>query len=1082
MKTIFASKIFVIIILLYLIISCEKIQSQILYNPNKLSESLFKKPDRYFYPETWFHFIGGNISKEGITEDLEAISAAGISGIQLFHGESGGEWPGVSSQVKALGESWDELIRWTADECTRLNLSFSMQNCPGWSYAGGPWIEPENSMRHLVYSRTDIVGGLNLTTALEKPHLSVEEWRNYKDLFVIAFPTPHEDSGKRLIPQTIQSNRNLPWEECLIEQKKISLSPSGAENIVLDVSFDKDTVIRTVQFPSVKSFSHPWSYNPGISVTIYAIPADQAMKKIASLEIPSANWQDDQPITIACEEVKAKKYRLEISNLHEMTLSFINFFTGARQQNWESEAGWTLRSIVREDFPNQTESSWIKRSGIIDITANMNYPSGKLLWTPPKGNWTVLRIGHVNTGMKNSPAPPEATGWECNKLDVSGVRANFDGYIGRLLNKDKVLENGSLHGILLDSWECKTQTWTRNLDRIFQEKWNYSLLSMFPALFGYVVDDPETTSLFLRDWRVTLNGLLVNNFFGEIKNIAAQNNLKVSFETASGDVFPGDILEYYKHADIPMCEFWHPKSDSHVGSIQYKPIKPTVSAARMYGKQRIAAESFTSFNLTWNEHPRFLKEIIDFNFAEGITHPIFHTYTHNPKIDFLPPGTSFGTSIGTPFLRLQTWWKHMPYFTDYLARCNYMLEIGRPISDVLMYLGDEQNHKPSQSLRLPEGYSYDYCNPDVLLNRLTVKKGHIFTPEGISYRVLWLYDCKRMLPETLEKIYSFAKQGVIVVGPPPKNIATLSGGINAKKRFKKAVKKLWGDGTENMTIIGNGKVFNTLNIDSVLAKEGIKPDILFNLSNTSKLRWLHRQTNESDIYFLSASQDSGYKGVVSFRSKGYVEIWDPLSGKTEAMKFRESYDYTDVELDVPAGNSCFIIFRNKKSKIPYKLMRPKDKIQLNDLSWQILFPKEWGVEDTSLVSHELVAWKDLPISDEGKSFSGTVLYETTFSLDRKNMNVNYFLDLGRVEVIAKVGINGNNVGTCWSSPYVFEVTNYLKEGENKLQIAVTSTWFNRLVYDAGLPEKERKTWTISGPQAGVPLKEYGLIGPLFIYF
>jgi len=205
-----------------------------------------------------------------------------------------------------------------------------------------------------------------------------------------------------------------------------------------------------------------------------------------------------------------------------------------------------------------------------------------------------------------------------------------------------------------------------------------------------------------------------------------------------------------------------------VGSIEFKPVKPTVSAARGYGKKRVAAEALTSFELTWDEHPRFLKDVADDHLARGVTHFVFHTYTHNPRTDFLPPGSSFGTTIGTPFLRLQTWWEHMPLFTDYLARCNYMLETGKPIVDVLMYLGDEQNHKPPQLLPFPEGYTYDYCNPDMLLNRLSVKDGRLVTPEGIEYSVLWLYDCQRMLPETLEKIASFVKAGVVLAGEAPR--------------------------------------------------------------------------------------------------------------------------------------------------------------------------------------------------------------------------------------------------------------------------------------------------------------------------
>ena len=1042
-----------------------------------LDESTFKNPDKGYYPETWFHFIGGNISKEGITADLEAISAAGISGIQLFHGQFGGAWPGVSPQIKCLSESWEEHIRWTAKECKRLNLNFTMQNCPGWSYAGGPWIKPENSMRHLVYSRTDIEGGSRKKIQLTKPQESEEEWRDYEDLFVVAFPTPEDDTGNRLIPKEIKSNRdNLPWKECLGGQKSLTLPASLSEPTIIEVSFDKKTTLRTVEFPPINSFSHAWCYSPGVTVTVYAVSSGKT-EPVAHMEMPASNWQDDKPISIACKEVTSDTYRIEIENRHEMNLSHINFYSAARQQNWESEAAWTLRRIVRENYPAQSETAWINSSKIIDITPEMN-SNGILSWDAPKGRWTILRIGHVNTGMKNGPAPLEATGWECNKLDATGIKANFAGYIGRLINEDSgILKNGLLQGVLLDSWECKTQTWTPKLDSLFQKKWHYPLLSMLPAIFGYVIDNPEKTARFLRDWRVTLNDLLVNNFFGEMKNLAENNKLTVSFETACGDVFPGDIMEYYKYADIPMCEFWQPKMDSFVGSIEFKPVKPCVSAARMYGKKRVAAESFTSFDLTWNEHPRFLKDRADEHFARGVTHLVFHTYTHNPRTDFLPPGSSFGSNIGTPFLRLQTWWQHMPFFTDYLARCAYMLESGCPVSDVLMYLGDEQNHKPAQSLDFPEGYSYDYCNRDVLLNRLSVNNGKMITPEGISYRILWLYDCKRMLPETLEKILSFVKQGIIVVGSPPDNIATLSGGKEAELRFRKVVKELWGNGEAKVRKVGKGKVYRS-DIESVLDAEKIQKDINVGFSD---VHWLHRRTADADFYFVSTPIDKGYKGNISFRSKGFAEIWDPLTGEiTKASSTTNKNGCAAIEMNMPAGTSRFVVFWKNESRQAKAPLFYTEKMEMQT-PWEIRFPPGWGIPDSPVFIDQLKPWKDLPLTEEGKSFSGTAVYTASFNMDKKE-GIHYSLDMGQVEVIAKVKLNGKDVGTKWTYPYRMEITDYLKTGKNTLEIAVTSTWHNRLVYDANLPEWERKTWTIAGPDSQSPLKEYGLIGPVWICY
>jgi hypothetical protein len=89
---------------------------------------------------------------------------------------------------------------------------------------------------------------------------------------------------------------------------------------------------------------------------------------------------------------------------------------------------------------------------------------------------------------------------------------HFAGYIGRLANGP--LQGGLLQGMLLDSWECKTQTWTANMESEFERIAGYSLREWLPAVFGYVVGDQETTARFLLDWRDAIGGLFVNKFYG----------------------------------------------------------------------------------------------------------------------------------------------------------------------------------------------------------------------------------------------------------------------------------------------------------------------------------------------------------------------------------------------------------------------------------------------------------------------------------------------------------------------------------------------------------------------------------------
>jgi hypothetical protein len=1040
----------------------------------------FQSPPQVYHPETWFHYIGGNVPAKGITADLEAIAAAGLSGIQLFHGQFGGQWPGTDEQILCLGKPWDQAVRHTAEECRRLGLRFTMQNCPGWAMSGGPWIEPANAMRHLVWSRTDVEGGNAVNLSLPLPQPTEDAWRDYRDIAVLAFPAPLDDTGEPLQPQSVRSHPELPWADYLSgnpkEPVKLSPAPDGRPHWV-EVTFPAAVTVRTVEFSSVNGFSHAWCYEPGVTVTVQAVHPDGRTEELLHTEMPPGSWQDDRPVSLACPEANGvATYRISIANRHDMSLQFLHLYSAARKNNWEAEAGWTLRGIERTAaHPRQSPEAFVNPSLIQDVSAAMD-GQGRLQWTAPAGRWTILRVGHVNTGQRNGPAPPEGTGWECDKLSEAGPNAHFAGYIGRLAAKSGPLD-GLLNGMLLDSWECKTQTWTADMEAEFGRIAGYPLRQWLPAVFGYVVGDHETTARFLHDWRMTVGDLFANRFYGRMAQLAKDNGLAITYETAAGDIFPADILEYFKYADVPMCEFWQPLADSFVGSLNFKPVKPTASAARIYGKPRVAAEAFTSFELTWDEHWDMLKEAANVNSVEGVTHLVFHTYTHNPQTGFLPPGTSFGSGIGTPFLRGQTWWKHMPELVAYLSRCSYLLERGLPVSDVLWYLGDEMNHKPDQNAPFPAGFKYDYCNPDVLLNRLSVRDGQLVTPEGIAYRVLWLPDNERMLPQTLEKLLALVREGAVIVGDAPRGMATLSGGDAAQQRFDRAVRGIWGDARNaGIRKLDRGAVISGTTLADALNLLKIAPDVA-----GGDALWVHRKAGGADWYFVCAPKGGDFRGTLDFRNSGNVELWDPVSGTFARATSRSEGDRTSVALDLPQAGACFVVFR--RDGTPDGTLPPAEAgdappqpVPLAS-PWTLSFPAGWDAP-ASLRLKELKAWKDLDVSPAAKAFSGTATYTATFDAGKVKPGTRFLLDLGRVEMIAVVSLNGKPVRTLWTAPYRTDLTEAVRSGKNTLTVEVTGTWYNRLVYDAGLPEAERKTWTINGPAGDAALRESGLIGPV----
>ena len=1011
---------------------------------NAADADLFRNPDRSCRPETWFHLIGGNVSKEGMDADLDAIAAAGISGIHLFHGRSDhGEWPNVKKQIPCLSEDWDDLIRFAANGCERRGLTFKMQNCPGWSMSGGPWIAPSNAMRNLTYSRTDVRGGAPVKMALPVPRMPYpevklsDEDRDYRDLFVLAFPTLEGDEVA------------LPEPELVKEQVK------PGEYVRRRYRFSRPVTVNSVEIPNPHILSKRWAYDIGATVYVSAVyQGGKHLKTLVHSPVPNGCWQDNVPFTVSkmdsdiCIE-PTDTWDVEISCPHPLTIPYIRFHAGLRNHNWEGKAGWVLREIrsceTRCRF--YSEKKCIDSEKVFDITDR--FSGGTLDWTPPEGMWTVLRIGHVNNGTKNAPAPPEATGWECNKMDPRGFDTHFAAYIGRLAKGP--LAGGKLKGFIVDSWECRRQTWTEHLEREFRAARGYGLRKNLPAVFGWVIDSPKKTDSFLRDWRQTLGELIEKNYYARMAEIARANGMVAQYEAAFGDVLPGDILSFWKHCDTPMTEFWFPRGEEGVGQDDFKPILPCASSAHIYGKSRVSAEAFTTTTLSWAEDLKRLKACANHAFARGVTHLVFHTYTHNPQVGWKLPGTSFGTRIGTPFIRGQAWWKHMPEFTAWAARCSTMLEGGKPANDILWFLGEDVDHKPSERSPFPHGYKYDYINRDALLSRITVTNGLFTASDGTSWKVLWAPPSYRT-PEVQAKLQEFAKAGGKVVY-----------GRRA-----------------------------TMEKDLLKTVDGLPPDVVCGpdlkgraitdwRKAEQRIEWYHRHDKDADWYFVAANGMDAYKGEVTFRMEGDVSVWNPATGEIHRPTVvRSGGGFTTLMLDLAPAEDLFVVFSKAPSNAGCAAegRRPPTEDDFSDLrnlrKWTIAFPEGWGAPK-SIDLDRLVSWTDLPVGREARHFSGTATYRTDFA-GSKGENV--VLDLGEVEFVADVFVNGRKVRTLWAPPYRCEIGDYVSDGKNELRIDVTSTWFNRLAYDAGLPEEERKTWTISAPPRDAHPKPAGLIGPV----
>lgn len=1109
----------------------------------------FRLPEKKYSPETWFHINGNNISKDGLTRDLEAIKEAGLQGIHLFN-KSGKSYPGVAP-IKILSPEWEDMIRHAADESKRLGLKFTMQNCPGWSMTGGPWVPVEEAQREIVETVYRVSGAKPFSDMLEIDSAFTTPEHDYKDVLLVAFPTPAGDDLEPFIPWKIESNNKMaPWKAIFDSRSKMiithkttyldkelpdyrrqGLNKINGENTWVKTQFKNPVTLRSITFPPLRHIILNAQYpKMDVAIKVEAL-IDGKMVKVTTVEFPAANWNDRRKhFTLAIPETTSEQFVFTFEGDHPIAPEFIRLSAKPLLHNYQAKAAKVLRGLQKDIISNYQDSAILKSDAIIDLTDRMT-SEGRLNWKVPKGNWTIIRFGHVNMRLTNKPAVPEATGWESSKLDKSAIENHLrDGMIGKMIEKGGPIGDGKLFGLLIDSWESNVPTWTINAEDMFiefEKRRGYSMKPYLAATVGYIIDSQENTHRFLRDLRHTMDEVFIDNFFDHFATVAHEMGAKVYTEGAGGEVLPVDPMRYYGVSDIPMTEFWFPKAPSSQNEYA-KPIYSAASAAHLYNKPVLAAEACTQLNVQWNEHPFDVKYLIDYNFTKGVNHLVFHTFSHTPQQQVFP-GSSFGGNIGFPLVRQQTWWKYMPDWVDYLRRNQYVLQQGKYVAEVLWYYGDHFERPPFDLDEFPKGYRFDYLNAEILQNKLSVRNGKIHVQDAGNYRVIRLRDSKQMLLSTAQKLKDLVNQGAVILGDKPIGSPSLMDDEQDIKELLEIADQLWGTSERGVKKVGKGKVYWGKPLQEVLELERIAPDVV--VPNGTEINWIHRKTKDADLYFIASKMDKPLSVALSFNiSNAQPYFWNAHNGDQQQAKvWSTDGNRTNVAISLPKNGSTILVFTKGNNKpIASKITRDQKVILSTQTGWyrigeeEIQTPIAWEkdqpifalsgeyqlidgdqsetqkneVETLSLQSDWKLnferGWdapeaiylpKLAPLNEhENKSvkhYSGTVTYSKKFVLDAQNKNT--LLDLGKVANIAEVWCNDKKIGTKWAPPFVFDLSDFVAVGQNKLHIKVTNTWRNQLIFDNTRPTHLKKTWTTNPPKNHEnTLEEAGLIGPVIL--
>jgi hypothetical protein len=733
---------------------------------------------------------------------------------------------------------------------------------------------------------------------------------------------------------------------------------------------------------------------------------------------------------------------------------------------------------------------------IIDLTARCT-ADGVLEWDVPQGKWTILRTGYTMTGDVTNWSSPTGAGLESDPLDSAAMDFQFANAGAPLIEEAGSLTGKVFRSVQIDSWEMKMPNWSAGFRDDFKKYRGYDPLPYLPALAGWELGTAGFTDRFLYDYRRTVADCVAEHYFGRLTKLAEAKGIMQQSE-AGGVCCPKvmslDALKNLGRTAIPMGEFWQSNLWREAND-QNKNGKQTASAGHLYGKPIVAAEAFSSLeNFHWMDYPASLKPTADRAFCEGFNS--FFIFSSATRSDEGYPGEEFCS--GTYFNRKVTWWSQVRSFNDYIARCSHMLRQGMFAADVLFYNGDQcPNFVPPKHVdpSLGLGYDYDVCNSEIILTRLGVRNGKIVLPDGMSYRMMVLPDSTTMTVEVLRKLRKLVGDGMTLVGPKPEAAPGLTDYPNCDQEVKALAAELW-DSCDGKTVtehsVGKGRVVWGITPRELLAKAGVKADFSYaGEKPDSFVDWIHRSVKGGELYFLANRLNRAEKTTCTFRVSGMrPELWDPVSGKVRELPvFEEKDGLTSVPMRLEPYESLFVVFQKNSQKNDVKSPNFPELKTAQEIAgaWQVTFDPQWGGPG-QVIFEKLDDWITRP--EEGiKLYSGTAIYHKTFNFAGGAGNrAPHYLSLGSVKYIARVKLNGKDLGIVWTAPWRVEITGTLKTGANELEIDVINLWPNRRIGDASLPEEKRYTHSNiafspinpANPPDRSGLFPSGLLGPVVI--
>jgi hypothetical protein len=1087
----------------------------------------FSTPPNAARPRVWWHWLNANISEAGIRKDLDWMARIGLGGLQNFDVNFAVPTV-VDERIPYMSDRWQQIYRETVLHANALGLEFGIAASPGWSETGGPWVAPEDGMKKLVWStrwidsRDDFDGVIAPPPQVTGPYQDLEPPMElnptpkaedpvlYRDVAVLAFPVDRPQSD----PPPVYSVRGEVIDDTAalhdgLFGAGIDFPPPSIEQpTLIEMTFEQPQTVRsaTLFAPNMADIYSGSRIEARLEVLRKDASAGQAQwSEVSRFELSLV------PATISFPPVTATDFRVVVRPAEglasnstgaapgyddsimqamiarfyanaKMAVNELRLSSQAQVHQFETKAGYSVsRDYFALDNPADADVA-VRASEVLDLSEHLQ-SDGRLDWTPPAGQWQLVRFGWSLLGKTNHPAVAEATGLEVDKLDAGAVRRYLETYLDRYAEAigEELIGPSGISALLTDSTEVGAFNWTPGLLATFEERRGYDPKPWLPTLTGVIVDSREASDRFLYDYRQTISELHARAHYGTIAAVAQDRGLTVYGESLEGwRPSLGDDLGMRRFTDIPMAAVWSYAADVGPKPIYLADMRGAASVAHLYGQNLAAAESMTSTRHPWYHVPANLRRVVDLEFLHGINRVVIHSSVHQP-LDDNAPGLSL-RHIGQFFNRHTAWAEMAGAWIDYIARSSFLLQQGRFVADVAYFYGEEgplgAQNWDAYLADVPKHYGYDFINRDALLNALTVENGELVSTGGARYRVLYLgQHSARMSLAVLRQIAALVDAGATVVGARPIGPPGLA---DDEAEYAELADRLWP--LEDSS--SQSAVLTGVSVESVLQSRGSPPDFRV-LEPDADIQFVHRQLAHGDLYFVSNRQDRSWQVTAQFRVAGKKPYrWDAVTGDITPM----SYTMADAEVQVPLifapEESFFVVLLEPTAIAEYEHPQAVD-VELATIQgpWQVAFQSGRGAP-AALQMDSLEALnlsQDLGV----KYFSGVSRYSTTFSLapgvDGARENQPILIDLGRVGDVAEVWINGVKQTTLWQAPFVTDISSAVVIGENALEVRVANRWVNRLIGDAQSGQAPIGYTVTPMYRADAPLLDAGLIGPVRLF-